>query len=79
MINDEIEREIYRKYYKKFHLEKALMNEEINFLTKLQDESFKEQLELLRYLISMPTICEKANVNQKHSLLNGGVQTWSHV
>jgi hypothetical protein len=70
-MNDEIEHETYRKYYKKYQLEKALLNEEINFLTKLQDDSYNEQMELLPYLLSMPAIYEKANLNQKHSLLNG--------
>lgn len=71
LINDEIETETYRKYFKKFQLEKALLNEEITFLTKVQDDNFNEQLRLLPYLVSVPAIYEKANLNQKHSLLNG--------
>ena len=71
LINDEIEIETYRKYFKKFQLEKALLNEEIGFLTKLQDDSFNEKLALLPHLVSMPAIYKQANLNQKHSLLNG--------
>lgn len=71
LVNDEIETETYRKYYRKFQSEKSLLNEEISYLNNLQEDILSEQLALLPQMTALPAIYKRSNLNQKHSLLNG--------
>lgn len=71
LMEDEIEPDTYKKYFRKFQAEKALLTEEISSLGELVSEKLKKQLEILPRLVDLPAIYEKANLNQKHSLLCG--------
>lgn len=71
LVNDEIETETYRKYYRKFQSEKSLLNEEISYLNNLQEDILSEQLALLTQMTALTAIYKRSNLNQKHALLNG--------
>jgi site-specific DNA recombinase len=71
IVNDEIEPETYRKYYKKYQYDKARLTDELGHLKGLNGDRLDEQLALLPHLASLSAMFEKANINQKHSLLKG--------
>lgn len=71
LVNDEIEADTYKKYYRKFQTEKALLTEEVSYLKESVSDKLDRQLELLPYLVNLSAIYDKANLNQKHSLLCG--------
>ena len=71
LVNEEIELETYRKYHNKFRIEKALIQEEINHLNTSYEGKLEQQLTLLPHLTNLPSIYEKANLNQKHAFLKG--------
>lgn len=72
LMNEEIELETYRKYNNNFRIEKALIQEEINHLNTSYEGKLEQQLTLLPHLTNLPSIYEKANLNQKHAFLKGG-------
>jgi site-specific DNA recombinase len=71
LINDEIEVDTYKKYYRKFQAEKALLSSEIGLLDNSVSDKINRQLALLPLLINIPAIYDRATLNQKHSLLHG--------
>ncbi|WP_341834850.1 recombinase family protein [Chitinophaga pollutisoli] len=70
-MEDIIEPETYRKWHKKFQIQKALLTEEINSLTRNRHEKLERLFQVLPYLTSIKSIYQKANVRQKHHLLRG--------
>ncbi|MDN5288020.1 MAG: site-specific recombinase, invertase Pin [Mucilaginibacter sp.] len=76
IVNDEIEPETYRKYFKKYQYDKARLTEELSHLKGLNGDRLDEQLALLPHLAYLSAIFEKANINQKTLFIKGDVQTW---
>ncbi|MBL4678079.1 MAG: recombinase zinc beta ribbon domain-containing protein [Mucilaginibacter sp.] len=69
IMNEEIESETYKKYFRKYQQEKALISEEISYLSESVHDKLAEQLKVLPSLLDLSVIFEKANLNQKHAFL----------
>ncbi|MDB5159360.1 MAG: site-specific recombinase, invertase Pin [Mucilaginibacter sp.] len=71
LVDEEIELETYRKYHKKFRIEKALLQEEVNVLRTSYEGKMEQQLGMLPHLTDLNAVYEKTTLNQKHAFLRG--------
>lgn len=71
LMEDVIEPDTYKKWHKKFQIQRALLMEEINSLTRNRNEKWDKLYQVLPYLTSIKSIYRKATVTQKHSILRG--------
>ena len=70
VLDDIINGETYKKGYKKFSMEIVRLKSEIGNLSEDIEAEANQQVDLLPYLLNLPSIFEKATVNQQHSILN---------
>lgn len=68
-MNDEIEGQTYKKWYKKFNIQKAKLESEIQELSKEETMGLDKVQRLLPHLTDLPGIFKKANIFQKHSIV----------
>lgn len=69
LMNDEIEGQTYKKWYKKFNIQKAKLESEIQELSKEESMGLDKAQRLLPHLTDLPGIFKKANIFQKHSIV----------
>ncbi|MCR8560468.1 recombinase family protein [Mucilaginibacter sp. BJC16-A38] len=69
LMNDEIESDTYKKYFKKFNSEKMVLKEEINHLKAGNSELMTAQFEQMKHLLCISAIFKKAEISQQHVFL----------
>ncbi len=69
LMNDQIDSQTYKKWFKRLRGQKAILEGEIQELNKEQSTSWITAEKLLPSLTNIPEIFEKANIFQKHSFL----------
>ncbi len=69
LINDQIDSQTYKKWFKRLRGQKAILEGEIQELNKEHSTSWITAEKLLPSLTNIPEIFEKANIFQKHSIL----------
>ena len=70
VLDDIINGETYKKGYKKFSTEIARLKSEISNLKEDLEEEVNQQVALLPLMLNLPSIFQKASLNQQHSILN---------
>jgi len=69
MVNDEIENATYKKWFKKFSVQKSILEAEIMELNKQNDGNLGRAVHLIPALLDFKAIFRKATIFQKHSIL----------
>jgi len=69
LMNDQIDSQTYKKWFKRLRGQKAILEGEIQELNKEQSTSWITAEKLLPSLTNILEIFEKANIFQKHSIL----------
>ena len=69
MVNDEIENATYKKWFKKFSVQKSIIEAEIIELNKQNDGNLSRAVQLIPALLDVKAIFKKATIFQKHSIL----------
>ena len=69
MVNDEIENATYKKWFKKFSVQKSIIQAEIMELNKENDDNLSRAVRLIPALLDVKAIFKKATIFQKHSIL----------
>jgi site-specific DNA recombinase len=69
MVNNEIEVQTYKKWFKKFGIQKAKMEGEILELNTLAEEPLRKVERLIPALLDLPGIFKIATIFQKHTIL----------
>ena len=69
LINEEIETETYRKYFKKFSSEKSILIEEIKYLKEGNDNMLSNQLERIKSLMKVSVLFAECEVSHQHVFL----------
>lgn len=72
MVNDEIENATYKKWFKKFSVQKSIIEAEIMELNKPKDDNLSRAVHLIPALLDVKAIFNKATIFQKHSILREG-------
>ena len=67
MVNDEIENATYKKWFKKFSVQKSILEAEIMELNKQNDGNLGRAVQLIPALLDVKAIFKKATIFQKHS------------
>ncbi|MDB5024571.1 MAG: site-specific recombinase, invertase Pin [Mucilaginibacter sp.] len=70
ILNDVINGDTYKKGYKKFSMEIARLKSEIADLSEDLTAKANEQIALIPELLRLPSLFERATLNQQHSILN---------
>ncbi|HLR38577.1 MAG TPA: hypothetical protein VK084_11050, partial [Chitinophagaceae bacterium] len=69
-MDDAINKDIYKKWERKYMTERSRLEEEISYLKGDMDDTADEELALLSQLLDMETLFSHATINQQHSILN---------
>ena len=69
MMNDEIETETYKKYYRKFTNEKSVLKEELLYLKGVNEQKFEEQKSLIPQLSRVSQIYKESHLSSRHAFL----------
>jgi len=69
LVNDEIESQTYKKWFKRLKEQTAILETEIQALHNGQSANLNLVERLLPRLTNIPAIFDKANIYQKHTIL----------
>jgi site-specific DNA recombinase len=69
LMNDEINSQTYKRWYKKLAVERSLIQSQIDSLANDKESMFNKIESLLPSLTELPQIFERATLFQKHSIL----------
>ena len=79
MVNNEIENATYKKWFKKFSVQKSIIEAEIMDLNKQNDGNLSRAAHLIPSLLDLKAIFKKSTIFQKHSILREVFERWSHI
>jgi site-specific DNA recombinase len=69
LMNDEIEGQTYKKWFKKYFIEKSKLESDIKQLGQESDFQLNRVQRLLPHLVDIPNLFRNANIAQKHALI----------
>ena len=69
-INNEINKDTFQKWSRKYTIEKSRLKEELKLLKSNFQDEIEKELEVLPNLLNLKDIYKSANINQQHSILN---------